>query len=195
MAGIKETKDQLRQEVFELYKRFTTGNPQQLFSAETNHDQLHAHAELAAQLAKKIEALACLSSVEEEKPVIIPVVPEIKMSENNIPQVLVPIVEEKIIPPVAETKKPEIIPPTPPPAEKKFPELKSFIGFNEKLMFIRNLFKGDSNEYENALALLNNCVSFREAEAVLQNLSSSHAWSPENEAVQTFHSIVKRRFA
>ncbi|MEO5643504.1 MAG: hypothetical protein ABIQ40_03570, partial [Bacteroidia bacterium] len=114
--------------------------------------------------------------------------------EMKTPEVISPA--EKIIPPpsIPEIKKPEISA-KPSPAIKTFPDIKTFVGFNEKLMFIRNLFKGNGTDYENAVAELNNCTSYKEAETVLQNFSAANNWSHDTEPVQIFYSIIKRRFA
>ncbi|MDQ3112064.1 MAG: hypothetical protein M3R17_19440 [Bacteroidota bacterium] len=211
MAGIRETKDLLRKEILELHKNLSAVKPEWLFSREENKNQWQEYADLAASLAKKIETLACLNEVEEEKTVIIPLVPEIKPQENSFPGIsfthkdvptfpevkqpeIVPVIE-KSTPPIPEVRIQEVVAPTPPPAAKTFPELKSFIGFNEKLMFVRSLFNASGSDYENAVAQLNSCASYKDAETVLNNFSSANKWSPEAEPVQVFYSIVKRRFA
>ena len=80
------------------------------------------------------------------------------------------------------------------PAGKTLPDLKSFIGFNEKLMFLR-LFKGDTASYEEAITQLNSCQSKEEATSFLSVLQSEYAWNPSSEQVQIFTDTVKRRFA
>jgi hypothetical protein len=219
-----------------LYKRFTAVKPEEIFSGNENKSQLQNYAELASTLSKKIEALAYLTAVEEERPpvVVVPPVPEIKKPEIAVPQI--PVVNEPVIPTVPDIKQPEVIVPQiptvnepviptvpvpeivtpevvpvvekttlpfsalenkqPEPAAKKiFPDVKSFIGLNEKLMFTRSLFKGEGTEYENAIAQVNNCASYSEAAALLQNFSATYNWNQDAEPVQVFYSIVKRRFA
>lgn len=214
MAGIKETKDQLRKEILELYKRFTATNPEELVSGQKKATQLDELAVLSSSLTKKIEAFAYLAAIEEAYPeiAIVPPVSEIKTPEILVPEIVPPV--EKIIPPVAEIKTPEIIPVVEkvippvhennhphivqsPPAQggKNFPDLKSFIGLNEKLMFVRSLFNTNGTDYENAVAEVNHCHSYKEAETVLQNLSTTYKWTQDAEPVQVFYSIVKRRFA
>ncbi len=213
MAGIKETKNSLRKELLELYKRLTAVKPEEIFSGNSTKIQLQDFAVLASSISKKSEALAYLSSVEEEKPqvVIAPPVPEIKTPEVVVPEItplaeptiptvpapqiiipeVAPVVEKTTLPiSTLENKQPE-----PVPAKKIFPDVKSFIGLNEKLMFIRSLFKGEVTDYENAIAQVNNCASYSEAETVLQNFSYTYKWTQDAEPVQIFYSIVKRRFA
>ena len=215
MAGIKETKDTLRKELLELYKRFTAVKPEEIFSDNENKTQLHDYAELASCLSKKIEALAYLSSVEEKPEVlIVPPVPEIKTPEVVVPQFL-PVAEPNIpTVPVPESITPGVVPviekttlpfsslenkqPEPAafvPAKKMLPDVKSFIGLNEKMMFRRSLFKGEVTDYENAIAQVNNCASYPEAEAVLQIFSATYKWTQDAEPVQVFYSIIKRGFA
>jgi hypothetical protein len=218
MAGIKETKDQLRKEILELYKRFTATKPDELISGQKSAAQLDELAVLSSTLTKKIEAFAYLAAIEEAYPeiaIVPPVANIIPPVEKIIPPVenIVPPVE-KIVPPAPEIKTPEIIPVVEknipivpvnhhpefvqaPPAQggKNYPDLKTFIGLNEKLMFVRSLFNTSGTDYENAIAEVNHCHSYKEAEAVLQNFSATYKWLPESEPVQVFYSIVKRRFA
>ena len=195
MAGIKETKDQLRKEILELYKRFTATKPEELISGQKNAVQLDELAVLSSTLTKKIEAFAYLAAIEEAYPeiAIVPPVSEIKTPEILVPEIVPPV--EKIIPPIHENNHPHIVQSPPAQGGKNFPDLKSFIGLNEKLMFIRSLFNTSGTEYENAIAEVNHCHSYKEAEVVLQNLSATYKWAQDAEPVQVFYSIVKRRFA
>lgn len=213
MAGIKETKNQLRNDIQELYKRFTAAKPEEIISNPENAKQLNELAGLSSELTKKIEALSYLAAIEETYPeiAIVPPVPEVKAPEIKIPEIVPPVAEVKVpeIPPVAppvippaaniplvpEIKTPEVVQSPPVPAGKKLPDLKTFIGFNEKLMFIRSLFNGDTTAYDDAIAQVNNSNSFAEAETILKNLSAAYKWAQDAEPVQIFHSSVKRRFA
>lgn len=78
---------------------------------------------------------------------------------------------------------------------KPLKDIKSFIGFNEKLMYIRQVFGGDSAAYEEALSQINAMHSHAEAEAYLSVLSGEYRWNKDNEAVSIFLQTVKRRFA
>ncbi len=224
MAGIKETKDRLKKEILELYKRFTASSAEQLFSGEENEEQLHEQAEIAAQLAKKIAALANLVAVEESKeqifvaiPELTPSIPVAPIAEPIVEKIYTPIPEivrpeihkpaeetvipefqinkEKSIPPVHEITIPDLHKTNPVNSGKAFPEMKTFIGFNEKLMFLRSLFNGDTVEYDVTIAELNNSNSLAEANKILENAAVNYKWSKDSEPVQIFHTIVKRRFA
>lgn len=213
MAGIKETKNQLRNDIQELYKRFTATKPEEIISNPKNTSQLHELAELSAALTKKIEAFSYLAAIEEAHPeiaIVPPVpevkVPEIKTPEFKVPPVVPPVAEVKVpeappvispaanIPLVPEIKTPEVVQPAAQPT-KKFTDVKTLISFNEKLMFIRSLFGGDAAAYDNAITQINTSNSLTEAETVLKNLSSTYKWTQDAEPVQVFYSSVKRRFA
>ncbi|HEU4719524.1 MAG TPA: hypothetical protein VFU15_16890 [Bacteroidia bacterium] len=105
-----------------------------------------------------------------------------------------PVAEVKVrepenpVPPVAEKKEQ-------PKTEKKFPDLKTFIGFNEKIMFLKNLFRNDSAAYEEAIKQLNACASFGEAESFLSVVKNEYGWKNDSEAVQHFTDTVRRRFS
>ena len=200
MAGIKETKEQLREELKNLHRKWTDMSGI-LSSAEATSSAWMELAEISNEFARKAAVLAHLADIDEKQPEAeIPpvIIPEIKTPEVIVPP-RVPVAEnisaeENNIPPLVpvteKTSPPEIVPPVP----KKLPDLKSLIGFNEKIMFVRNLFNSSGPDYENALASLNACISYHEAETLLQELASSRNWSRENEPVQVFYSLVKRRF-
>lgn len=121
MEGIKETKNQLRNDIQELYKRFTAAKPEDIISNPKNTSQLHELAELSAALTKKIEAFSYLAAIEEAHPeiAIVPPVPEVKVPEIKTPEFKAP----PVVPPVAEVKAPEVPPVVPPVAEVKAPEV------------------------------------------------------------------------
>jgi hypothetical protein len=124
---------------------------------------------------------------KEKEPVIVPP-----------PPAYIPAVQfEKIPPEVPVIKEPQQLPnkeiPTsfPPKSQQ---DLKSFIGFNERLMFLR-LFNNSIEEYEKALSQINSCATKEEASAILDVLSTVHKWDKSSEPVQIFHTTVKRRFS
>lgn len=144
--------------------------------------------------------------IVEEKPAqpeLKPVLPSVTITEEKkvVPEAK-PLLQEKPAEikkeePVAEVKKETVAPVVQEikaSAGKTFPDLKSFIGFNEKLMFLR-LFKNDSAAYEEAIAQLNNCQSKEEAMSFLSVLQSEYAWNSSSEPVQIFTDTVKRRFS
>ncbi len=113
------------------------------------------------------------------------------------PEVVRPIVFENPvvqIPVVPVEQKPKQEIPNVAPA-KKYPDIKTLIGFNERLMFLKYLFNSDGSSYEAAISQINNCSSLEEANAFLTVVGTEYKWNSESEPVFIFNSIVKRRFA
>lgn len=141
--------------------------------------------------------------VKPAEPVIVPEIPVIKPVQEKTENIVTPPVKpaEPIVIPQEKPAEPVKIPVvektvTPPPATgKKAADIRSFIGFNEKIMFMRNLFKNDSAAYDEALNQINACGSFSEADAFLSVLQNEYSWDTKKEAVQIFIDTVKRRFA
>lgn len=79
-------------------------------------------------------------------------------------------------------------------AAKQLKDIRTFIGFNEKLMYIRQVFKGDNEAYNAALDQINGMKSWTEAEAFLGMLGGEYKWGKENEPVAIFTHTVKQRF-
>jgi outer membrane biosynthesis protein TonB len=147
---------------------------------------------------------------------------EEKKPEPEIPQVKLPEPEKKI---VAEEKKespklivePEVLqPPVPPVETKKTPEppkvteqpkttssessrtrpdLKSFIGLNEKIMFLRHLFRNDTAAYDEVIRQINSSQSLTEAITFTDVVKNEFAWKADDEIVQAFYDLIRRRFA
>jgi outer membrane biosynthesis protein TonB len=138
---------------------------------------------------------------ETKRPEPAPVVPEIK-SETPAP-VVPEIKRQEPAPVVPETKAPEpvtrqetaIKQEERPASGRKFADIRSLIGFNEKLMFQRYLFGNDNALYEDALNRLNSCSSAEEAAGVFSALQQRYSWNMSQEPVQIFSDTVKRRFA
>ncbi len=124
-------------------------------------------------------------------PVVEP--PIVASIETPITPEPVNVVEEKkpeiSLPPKVETPKVET------PASKNFPDLKTLIGFNERIMFMRSLFATDASAYDEAIRQINACQSFTEADSFLGTLRNEYRWNSESEPVQIFLDTVKRRFA
>lgn len=75
-------------------------------------------------------------------------------------------------------------------------DLRKAIGINDKYAFIQYLFKGDEATYERCIKTINGFNVFPEAEAwVKRELITKMGWVEEEETVQTFLYLVKRRFA
>lgn len=70
-------------------------------------------------------------------------------------------------------------------------DLRKAIRLNDKLLFIKDLFGGDPQLYENALDQINNTISFSEA---LRLLETTFHTDMNKEAARHFTSLLKRKF-
>lgn len=129
--------------------------------------------------------------------VLVQPAPQVPMVEVPIPVVEppAPVVEVKIPEPVAQ---PEVIqekkvePVAPKATTRK--DVRLFIGFNEKLMYVRQLFDGNSAAYEEALNNINGMDSLEATEAFVTVLAGEYKWNYDHEPVAIFIQTVKRRF-
>lgn len=110
--------------------------------------------------------------------------------EPVIEQTPVPAMETKLSDPDSRPGSDQA-----PPGDDKRKDIRSFIGFNEKLMYIRQVFGGNNAAYEEALNELNGMQTFSEAEAYLSVLAGEYKWNYESEPVAIFLRTVKRKFA
>lgn len=186
-----------------------TGSPDALWQALQELNQLTANLryleEIPEEKTIQPEPVIVPFIASAPAPPAVPLVPqpvmEIKTETPVPPPVKVP---EPPVPQPVKEPVPPVVPPAPVvvPAEKtntaaprKTTDIRSFIGFNEKLMFVRNLFRSDNQAYEDALNQLNSCSSFAEAGTFLDVLGKEYAWDKGKEAVQIFTDTVKRRFS
>lgn len=74
--------------------------------------------------------------------------------------------------------------------------LKEAIGLNERFLFSNELFNGNMEAFNRALNELNHLENTPDAERLInEQLAPNYKWDIENEAVERFISLVKRRFA
>jgi hypothetical protein len=76
----------------------------------------------------------------------------------------------------------------------KIESLSSAFGLGEKLMYIRELFNGSSDSFNQAIAKIEQGSSFTDAKAILNNTAIDNNWSFENQATIDFVNKVERRF-
>lgn len=75
-------------------------------------------------------------------------------------------------------------------------DLRKAIGVNDRYVFINELFRGDETMYERSIKTINSFNIYPEAEFwIKRELKLKLAWNDENESVQLFDKLVKRRFA
>ncbi|MCS6934063.1 MAG: hypothetical protein NZM35_02790 [Chitinophagales bacterium] len=72
--------------------------------------------------------------------------------------------------------------------------LKSLIDLNKRIAITSELFKGNSEAYQNALAALENCDAYEKAEATFQRLAEENGWKADSQTVRLFQKILRQRF-
>ena len=75
-------------------------------------------------------------------------------------------------------------------------DLRKGIGINDRFTFVRELFRGDEAFYERSIKTINNFDIFSEAEYwINRELKFKIGWNEDNEVVQHFYQLVRRRFS
>ena len=72
--------------------------------------------------------------------------------------------------------------------------IKSSIGINEKFAYLKDLFKNNMPEYNEALDKLNNFENYAEAEDYFQELKAKYSWDPESKSFQGLAELLNRRY-
>jgi hypothetical protein len=76
-------------------------------------------------------------------------------------------------------------------ANKKISDIKQAINIGDRFRFQRELFKGNGEDMNKTLHYINQLATFDEVWSFLQ---SKYNWTPDNESVEDFYQIVRRRF-
>lgn len=74
---------------------------------------------------------------------------------------------------------------------KPITNLQASIGINEKFLFIKELFKGNSDYYSKSIDFLNQAGSYDNA---MQYIHENFQWDKENDATKKFLDLVHRKF-
>ena len=75
-------------------------------------------------------------------------------------------------------------------------DLRKAIGINDRFVFINDLFRGDEAMYERSIKTINSFNIYAEAEYwINRELKTKLGWDKDNEIVQHFDQLVKRRFS
>jgi hypothetical protein len=78
---------------------------------------------------------------------------------------------------------------------RKIDNISRNITINQRFMFIKELFKGNPEEFNEAVERLENCRSYDEAYDLLsQSYIQKNQWNMETEEVSEFLSLVSKRF-
>ncbi|MDI3527114.1 MAG: hypothetical protein PWR03_1297 [Tenuifilum sp.] len=75
---------------------------------------------------------------------------------------------------------------------KPISDLSKAIGINDKFLFIKELFNGNSEHYNQTIKQLNTITDLNDAIIYLQE---NFDWDPNNETVVTFIDLVRRKFS
>ncbi|MTI33622.1 hypothetical protein [Xanthovirga aplysinae] len=79
---------------------------------------------------------------------------------------------------------------------KKFGNLAGSLSLNQKFMFIKELFDGDSNAFESCLLELEKCHSYSEAINLLNgHFATTYQWVMDKEEVTEFMEMVAKKFS
>jgi hypothetical protein len=75
-------------------------------------------------------------------------------------------------------------------------DLRKAIGINDRFVFINDLFRGDEPMYERSIKTINSFYIFQEAEYwINRELIVKLGWDRDNDVVQHFYQLVRRRFS
>lgn len=80
-------------------------------------------------------------------------------------------------------------------AKKAIIDIEKSIGLNQRFSFIKNLFDNNKEDYNEAVAKLNTCASFLEADDFIHNeLFPKYKWDENTVHVIKFIDIIERRY-
>lgn len=80
-------------------------------------------------------------------------------------------------------------------AKKAIANIEKSIGLNQRFSFIKNLFNNNKEDYNEAVAKLNSCASFLEADDYIHNeLMTKYDWDENTVHVIKFIDIIERRY-
>ncbi len=73
-------------------------------------------------------------------------------------------------------------------------ELRSSIGLNEKILFVKELFNENNEEYRNVLSKLDSMPDLTTAMELVNALQLRYSWDDSKESYKLFINYIKRRF-
>ncbi len=145
----------------------------------------------------KTEPIAALRNVEMDEPIISPRVAEkpiftpeaipVKPVAQPISSTPAPSLNDLLA--KTNAKENEAV-------KSPIADLKQGISINEKLLFIRELFKGYNLAYSEAIDIVNKMNSFEAADSFLQsNYAVKNDWASKQATVDQFYELLNRRFS
>jgi hypothetical protein len=86
--------------------------------------------------------------------------------------------------------------PIDPEAVEPLSDIKAAITLNDKLLFVKDLFKGYNLAYTEAIEIVNRFSSFEEADRFLKNnYVTKNNWEGKKETSDKFYALLRRRYA
>jgi hypothetical protein len=79
-------------------------------------------------------------------------------------------------------------------AKHSWPDLKNLIGINQKFQIVSELFKGDNNEFNEAVIKINSLYNKEEALIYVQGLKAAFSWKDDSSVADGFIKIVTQRY-
>lgn len=80
-------------------------------------------------------------------------------------------------------------------AQKTITSLHNGININQRFSFIRDLFEGSTDEYNNMMDVLDNSTTFEEAHAYIKEEAYfKYDWNSKESLVEEFYSILSKKF-
>ncbi len=79
--------------------------------------------------------------------------------------------------------------------KNKIVDLRSAMSINQRFMFVKDLFKGDSSAFEGAMSLADNSTSYENAvNALIDNYSNRFGWIIDSDEVNELFDLIGRKF-
>lgn len=78
--------------------------------------------------------------------------------------------------------------------QRTWPDLDKLLGINQKFQVVSELFKGDQNEFKEAVTQINSLYNKEEALIYVQGLRAAFSWKDESPVVEGFIKTVMNRY-
>jgi hypothetical protein len=79
--------------------------------------------------------------------------------------------------------------------KQRIDNLRNAISLNQRFLFVKGLFRGDSNAFLQALTDLEGCADYNAAVEMLKTkYGTTYGWSAESEEFQDFMDLIQRKF-
>jgi hypothetical protein len=79
--------------------------------------------------------------------------------------------------------------------KQRIDNLRNAISLNQRFLFVKGLFRGDSSAFLQALTDLEGCADYNAAVQMLKTkYGTTYGWSPDSEEFQDFMDLIERKF-